>query len=191
LINDGAIGAVKHISAEFCFRAGLDPNGRLFAPAYAGGSLLDVGVYNISFVNMIYGNQPVKIQSQMDIGTTGVDEIANVLLDYGSGRSAQLISAIRLNTPHDAVIYGEEGSIKLPGYWHGDTVILDNKDGNQEIKCAFEANGYQFQAIEAMACLDKGLLESPIMPIAETLAIMGILDQIRKDNGLKYPFEEA
>ena len=189
LIADGAIGKVMHINADFCFRAGIDPNGRLFAPNSAGGSLLDVGVYNISFCSMIFGKQPDRVQSYMNIGTTGVDETASVLLSYNEGGSANLLSAIRLNTPHDASIYGEEGFIKLPGYWCGNTVLLSNKDGYQEIKLPFESSGYQFEAIEVMECLDKGLLESPVMPLDETLNIMKTLDKIRGDNNLVYPFE--
>ena len=189
LIADGAIGKVRHINADFCFRAGVDPNSRLFAPASAGGSLLDVGVYNVSFCSMIFGKQPSNVQSYLNIGSTGVDESASVLLNYDEGETALLVSAIRLNTPHEAVIYGEEGSIKLSPYWCGDTILLNNKDGTQEIQLPFENGGFQFEAMEAMSCLDKGLLESPIMPLDETLAIMKTLDKIRYDNNLRYPFE--
>ena len=189
LISGGAIGTVRHINADFCFRAGVDPNGRLFAPMSAGGSLLDVGVYNISFCSMIFGKQPDRVQSYMSIGSTGVDEITSVLLSYNGGQSANLLSAIRINTPQDAVIYGEEGNIRLPGYWCGNTVLLSNKDGFQEIKLPFESSGYQFEAIEVMSCLDKNLLESPVITLDETIAIMQILDKIRSDNNLIYPFE--
>ena len=189
LIAGGAIGKARHINADFGFRAGADPNSRLFAPGSAGGSLLDVGVYNISFCSMIFGKQPENVQSYLNIGSTGVDEVASVLLSYDGGESALLLSAIRLNTPQEAVIYGEEGSIKLAPYWCGDTIRLSNKDGAQEIKLPFENGGFQFEAIEAMSCLDKGLLESPIMPLDETLAIMKTLDKIRYDNNLRYPFE--
>jgi len=189
LIAAGAIGPVRHVSADFCFRAGVDPNSRLFAPESAGGALLDVGVYNISFCSMVFGEQPDNIQSHMNIGSTGVDETTSVLLSYAGGQSALTLAAIRLNTPQDASIYGEEGYIKLPGYWCGDTVLLFNKDGAQEIKLPFGSGGFQFEALEAMACLDKSLTESPIMPLDESLAIMRTLDKIRGDNNLRYPFE--
>jgi len=189
LIADGAIGGVRHVNAEFCFRAGVDPKSRLFAPASAGGALLDVGVYNISFCSMIFGKQPDRVQSYMNIGSTGVDETSSVLLSYDGGESAFAFSAIRLNTPQDASIYGEEGYIRLPGYWGGDTVILANKDGVQELKLPFDNGGFQFEAMEVMDCLDKGLLESPVMPLDESLAIIRTLDKIRSDNNLRYPFE--
>jgi len=189
LIASGAIGNVRHINADFCFRAGVNPDSRLFAPKSAGGALLDVGVYNISFCSMIFGKQPDRIQSYMNIGSTGVDETASALLSYSGGESALLLSAIRLNTPQDAVIYGEDGYIRLPGYWCGNTVLLYNKDGAQEIKFPFDSGGFQFEAMEAMSCVDKGLLESPVIPLDESLAIMKTLDKIRHDNNLRYPFE--
>lgn len=189
LIGGGAIGQVRHIFADLGFRAPINPEGRLFAPQSAGGSLLDVGVYTLSFCSMIYGKQPERIQSHLAIGQTGVDEAATVLLNYSGGNSAQLYSAIRVSTANEAVIYGEEGSIRMPLFWCGNTVILNGSDGTREIKLPFESTGYQFEAIEAMSCLERGLKESPIMPLSETLAIVGTLDRIRFDNHLRYPFE--
>ena len=189
LIAEGAIGNVRHVDAAFCFRADINPESRLFAPHAAGGSLLDVGVYNLSFCSMVFGKQPAGVQSFLNIGSTGVDETSSVLLSYQGGESALLLSAIRLNTPHDAAIFGEEGYIKIPGYWNGDTLLLHNKDGEQEIKLPFESSGFQFEAMEAMTCLDKGLLESPIIPLEESLAILKTTDKIRSDNKLRYPFE--
>jgi len=189
LIAGGAIGIVKHINADFGFRAGISLDSRLFAPDYAGGSLLDVGIYNISFSNMIYGSQPRGIQSQMTIGETGVDETTSALLDYGEGQTAFVLSSIRLSTAQDATIYGEEGYIKIPSYWHGKKLTLSNKDGLQEFDFPFEASGFQFEAMEAMSCLEKGLKESPIIPHCETLETIKTLDKIRAAHGLKYPFE--
>jgi hypothetical protein len=138
---------------------------------------------------MIFGKQPDRIQSHMDIGSTGVDEIATALLSYDGGKSAHVISAIRLNTAHDAVIYGEEGSIRLPVYWKAQNLMLSNNDGAQEINLPYDSTGFQFQAIEVMSCLEKGLKESPIMPLDETLAIIETMDKIRAQNNLRYPFE--
>ena len=210
LIAGGAIGKPLHVCADFGFRADVNPNGRLFDPNAAGGSLLDVGVYNISFASMILGAQPKRVQSHLAIGNTGVDESASIILSYGGGRSASLYSAIRVSTTHDAAIYGEEGYIKLPAYWHGDTVLLkssaagwsegegggkgegegEGNGGDREYKLPLESTGFQYEAAEAMSCLEHGLLESPVMPLGETLAIMELLDGIRFENNLRYPFED-
>ena len=191
LIAEGAIGKVTHVNADFCFRSNPDPESRLFGLDSAGGSLLDVGVYNISFCSMIYGEQPKEIKSLMEIGGTGVDYKTPVLLDYGGGRSAFVMSAIRLTTTHEAMIYGEEGHIKLPSYWHPDTLILTNKSGEQTLSFPYESTGFQFEAIEVMSCLDKGLKESPVMPHRESLGIMNTMDRIRAAHNLRYPFEQS
>jgi len=94
-----------------------------------------------------------------------------------------------VTTAHDAAIFGEDGYIKLPSYWHTDAVILTNKDGVSEIKMPYEPTGFQFEALEAMSCLDRGQLESPVMPLGETLDVIKTLDKIRFDNNLRYPFE--
>ena len=138
---------------------------------------------------MIFGEPPKSVQSSLHIGSTGVDESASVLLGYSGGKTALLFSAIRLNTPHQAVIYGEEGSISLAPYWCGDTIRLNNKEGQKEIKLPFGEGGFQFETEEVMSCLELGLLESPTMPHEETLLVMKTLDKIRYDNNLCYPFE--
>jgi predicted dehydrogenase len=125
----------------------------------------------------------------MTIGSTGVDESCSAIFKYEGGQSAALFSAIRVTTAHDASIFGDSGYIKLPAYWHSDTIYLNNKGGAQEFKLPFESTGFQYEAAEVMSCLDRGLSESPAMPLDETLAVMRTLDKIRFDNNLRYPFE--
>ena len=189
LIEEGAIGTVRHLSADFGFRTDVRPEGRLFDPAMAGGSLLDVGVYNLAFCSLVFGSQPDRLQSHLVLGETGVDEVATALLNYRGGRSAFVMSAIRVNTAQEAVIYGESGSIRMKEYWHAQELQLHNQDGQQTFHLPFEASGFQFQAMEVMDCVRKGLLESPRMPLDETLALARTMDRIRFDNQLRYPFE--
>lgn len=190
LVEGGAIGKVRHVAADFGFRAEADPDSRLFSPELAGGSLLDVGIYNLAFCSMVYGRQPDQVQSHLQIGSTGVDEKAAALLQYDGGGTAFVLSAIRLNTAQEAIIYGEKGYIRLPQYWHATSVILHNQDGEQTFHLPFEASGFQYEITEVMDCMRRGLKESPIMPLDETLALAGTMDRIRRDNQLRYPFEE-
>lgn len=190
LIREGAIGQPRHVAVDFGFRAEVDPQSRLFAPALAGGSLLDVGVYCLSFLSLVFGQQPERIQSHLSIGATGVDEAATALLNYGGGRSAFMLSAVRVNTAQEAIIYGDAGSIRLPEFWHAQHLLLKNADGEQPFHLPFEGFGFQFQIQEVMDCLSRGETESAIMPLSETLAILQTMDSIRFQNKLRYPFEE-
>ena len=190
LIKDSAIGNVRLVHADFGFRTDVKEESRLFAPAYGGGSLLDVGVYNLSFCSMVYGEQPERIETHMVKGSTGVDEETSLLCSYKGGQSALLYSAIRLNTANEAIISGENGRIEISDYWHGTKLRLINKDGTKEFNLPFEASGYQFEALEVMRCLEEGKKESPIMPLDESLAIIKTCDRIRKSCNLRYPCDE-
>ena len=189
LLKSGAIGDVRLVYADFGFRANVDPEARLFAPALGGGSLLDVGVYNLSLCSMIFGKQPAAIHSHMNIGSTAVDEECAVMLQYEQGQSAFLFSALRLNTPWIAKIIGEDGRIEIPSYWNGRSLKLYKGRDVEEFDLNYETTGYQYEAIEVMRCLDLELKESPVMPLEESLKIMQTADLIRKENNLSYPME--
>lgn len=190
LLSSGAIGSVRHVTADFSFHAEVDPDSRLFAPALAGGSLLDVGIYNLALCSMVYGRQPEQIQSILTMGDTGVDEAAYVQLGYPGGAGAQVFSAIRFDSTHEAMIYGTEGFLRIPGYWHASELALNNREGERSFHLPYEASGFQFEIMEVMACMAAGQTESPLMPLAETLALARTMDSIRKANGLIYPFEQ-
>ena len=191
LLKENAIGEVRMIQADFGFRAGVDPKGRLFDLALGGGGLLDVGVYPISLASMILG-KPTQTASLAHLGETGVDEQNACVLGYDKGRLALVSSAVRTNTPHEAFILGTEGKIKLHAPWWAGKVLTLYRDGKKEetIEVGFEGNGYQFEAAEVARCLAAGKIESDIMPHHETVAIMETLDELRAQWGMKYPMEE-
>jgi dihydrodiol dehydrogenase / D-xylose 1-dehydrogenase (NADP) len=188
-LAEGAIGEPRILTADFGFRAGLDPEGRLFKPESGGGGLLDVGVYTIALAYMVFGT-PSKITSLAHIGETNVDEQAGMLLGYNEGQIAMLSCAVRTNTPQEARIMGTEGSIYIPNFWHATSATLNAAGKDPEhIEMPFEGNGYENEAIEVMKCLREGKLESDVVPLSESLSIMETLDSLRLQWGLKYPME--
>jgi dihydrodiol dehydrogenase / D-xylose 1-dehydrogenase (NADP) len=191
LLADGAIGEVWQVRADFGFRSDLDPQGRLLNPLLGGGALLDVGIYPISFASMIFGPRPSAVASLPYIGPTGVDEQFSAVFGYEGGKLATLSAAIRTNTPQDAWIIGTEATLHLPEFWHAQSVrVLREGEAPQVFELPFESTGYNYEAAEAMRCLRAGKLESAIMPLDETLAIMQTMDSIRQTWGLKYPADE-
>lgn len=186
----GAIGEPRLLTADFGFRGGWNPDGRLLNPALAGGSLLDVGIYCIAYASMVFGCQPTKITGLPGIGETGVDEQAAFVLGYDRGELALLASAVRTSTPHLARIDGTEGRITAPAFWHGTQATLERPGQEPEtVELPLAGNGYNYQAAEAMACLAEGRLESDRMPLDETVANLQIADELRRQWGLRYPFE--
>lgn len=189
-ITEPAIGDLRFLVADFGFSKDFDPGHRLFDLTLGGGALLDVGVYLASLASMLFA-QPAAVASQTRIGHSGVDEDTALLLGYGEGRFAQLSASIATETPQDAVVYGASGSIRLHApWWKADRLTLAAAGREPEtIEAPYLGNGYAHEAMEAMRCLRAGELESPVMPLAETAAILETLDRVRAEWGLRYPGE--
>jgi predicted dehydrogenase len=191
LLAQQVIGDVRMIHIDFGFRARFNPEHRLFKPELGGGALLDVGIYPVSLASMILG-QPERIASMAHLGETGVDENSAMLFGYPDGALAVLSTAIRTSTPHVAILNGTEGRITIHSRWWFPsrmTVEIFGKEA-REIEMPYTGNGYNYEADEVARCLRAGLLESDVMPLDETLAIMRTMDEIRAQWGLKYPVEQ-
>lgn len=189
IIGAGEIGDLQMVNAGFGFRAAYDPGHRLFDPALGGGALLDVGVYSVSLSSMTLGN-PKNVISSAHLGESGVDEQGAIVLGYEGGKLAVLTMAIRSELPQEAYIVGTEGRICIHSPWWCSekiTVLTGKKERSYDL--VFKGNGMNYEAREVMTCLAEDKLESDIMPLDETLAVMKILDQIRALWGLKYPME--
>jgi predicted dehydrogenase len=191
-VADHRIGDLRLITADFGFLADPNPTGRLFAPAWGGGALLDVGVYPVSLSSLFLG-QPNRIQSMACLGTTGVDEQCGLILGHAGGRLAVLTASLQANTPREAWILGSLASIRIHcPLWKPHTISLV-RDGQEPeiVHRPYEGHGYQFEASEVMRCLQQHKLESEVMPLDESLAIMGTLDTVRAQWGLQYPSERT
>jgi predicted dehydrogenase len=185
-LAEGRIGEPRMVTIDFGFRAAWNPESRLLNPALAGGALLDVGVYVLAYASMIFG-RPAQIQAAAHIGETGVDEQTAMVLRYAGGQLASLTCAVRTSTPQGARIDGTEGVIEIPAFWHATTArLIRPKEDPVE---AAGAHGFQYEIAEATARIAAGQLESPLMPLDETLAIAETMDEVRKQIGLRYPFE--
>lgn len=190
LLATKAIGEVRMLTADFGFRAEYHEEPRLFDRAAGGGALLDVGVYPVSLASMLFGS-PTQIVSTAHLGPTGVDEEAGIILSHAQGQVALLSTAIRVDTAQEAILSGTQGRICIHRPWWRPTMMTVSREGQPDEVMEFPltGNGYQFEAAEVMRCLRAGKLESNLMPLEETLAIMETLDAIRAQWGLKYPMD--
>lgn len=190
LLKNDKIGNIKRVTADFAFNA-TEKVGRLYELELGGGALLDVGIYVLSFATMILGYEPKKVNSIAYIGETGVDERANIIMEYENGVSAALFCGISINTIDDAYIYGEKGYIRIPSFWHAEKIIVKmfDEDEEQIIDLPMISTGYNYEAQEVMQCIDNSQKESEIMSLTESLKIIKIMDELRKQWGLKYPVE--
>jgi dihydrodiol dehydrogenase / D-xylose 1-dehydrogenase (NADP) len=189
-IKSGAIGEINMIQVSFGFKAVFNENGRLYNPYLAGGALLDIGIYPISFASMIFRNRPKEIKSICKIGKTGVDEDLSILFDYHDGKMANIISSFSVNLPNCAWILGTNGCIEIPNFWKTKSAKL-YVNGKKSIvfEDTCKSNGYSFEIQEVTNCLIEERIESINMPLSETLEIMGVMDEVRKQWDFKYPME--
>lgn len=187
-IREGRIGEVRMVKASFCKRGSFSSRQRHLNPALGGGSLLDLGIYVISFASMIFGRPPEKVTGFGHLGTLGSDEQGAALLQYDRGEIADLSFALRTNAVNEAYILGTEGHIKVDELFslpRKASLVIDGK-AEEVIEDASTGDGLAFEALEVMRCLKAGLRESPFMPLEESLQIMRIMDRIRAPWGLTY-----
>ena len=193
-IASGAIGEPRLLEADFGFRIpDIDPNHRLFDLERAGGGILDLGVYPVQLAHLLFGS-PDRIGAVADMGSTGVDEQAAWVMGHGEGQISVLHTSIRTSTYSHAVIHGTSGRIKVDAMMHApQRYSIDRFDGGADevVEAPMVGNGLHYQAEEVHRCLRAGAAESDVMPLSETLSIMGSLDRIRAEVGIVYPGETS
>jgi len=190
MLADGILGDVRLLAADFGLQFDFDPASRLFAPELGGGALLDLGVYPVSLASMIFG-PPASIASLATIGETGVDDQSGIVFRYPQGQIACLYTAMGVTTPTEATLVGTRGRLRLhaPIYCPEQMTLTLTGRKDRLIERRLNGNGLHYQAVEVMRCLRGGKLESEIMPLDESLAVMETLDAIRAQWGLRYPGE--
>ena len=188
LIEEGAIGQVRGLTADFCYNISQNEDSKMFKPELAGGGTLDVGVYALHLAAMVLGTDATAI-SAMGTVDHGCDSHMQALLQYQGGAIAAVSSATRLQKPADAFIYGTKGYIKVPNFYTASGFTLVRGAKVEEHTYPFLGNGFEEEILEAVRCIGAGMKESDIHPLSRTLAVIGQMDSIRKMIGVSYPLE--
>jgi predicted dehydrogenase len=186
VIASGEIGPVTQLIADFGFTATTDPEHRVNNPALGGGALLDLGIYPVSIAAALLG--PVtSVMAQADMGPTGVDLQTAFSMRHAGGGMSLCSCSLTARTPAELTVSGTLGHVRMNTMFHRTTSVTVAVDGGtRTIATPYLGNGYVHEAIEAGRCLRAGLLESEAMPLDETVALMGVLDTIRAQIGLRY-----
>lgn len=186
LIDGGAIGEIQTLQASFGIDVPLAPEHRLYDSKLAGGALLDVGIYTITFAQWLMKTAPTKIVALSELGETGVDERTGLVLRYPEGQIATLNSAITSKTNHEGWIFGSKGSIKMPSFWKCEELILNTDAGSEVINMPHRINGYEGEIEEVNRCLNDDKTQSDNFPWSESMIVMEIMDEARRQIGLHY-----
>ena len=187
ILAAGEIGEIRSLTATYGYTTARQA--RKFDAQLAGGTLLDIGVYAIGFACMALGYEYDSIRSTLVMNDEGTDATDAILLKKGSA-VAQLTCAIGSFIPTFAAIYGTKGRIEIPEFKNPEkiTLCVDGK-APVEFSAPFEVNGFEYEIREAQSCVLEGKTESSVMTHAQSVAVMEIMDEVRRQNGLVFPFE--
>ncbi len=190
-LDEGRIGKVQFVTADFGYYEEEDPSKIIFDPNTAGGSLLDVGIYPIAFAFMVFGKKPNRITGLADMASTGVDAAMGCTLGFEGGGLALLYSAMNAETPQVAEIIGQKGRIVIPQFWSPrEAHLYIGGELIESFKGDHEGEGYQFEIAAVQEDIRNGRLENELMPLDESIAIAEVMDELRSQWGLVYPFEK-
>ena len=189
-IISGSLGEIISVRADFCFNTEFNPKSRLYDQNMGGGALLDIGIYPVFLAYQLMG-VPQKISATAKIGKSQVDEVCTIIMEYEHGKSAQLLASIIFESRMEAEIHGTFGSIVVPPRWHESTEfsIVLNQRRTKRIQPGKIGKGYVHEITACHDCLRNRWIEHPDWSHKNSLELMGILDSIREEIGLRYPYD--
>lgn len=194
LINDviasGIIGQVHSIQANLGYP--LKDVKRMISPELAGGALLDVGVYTVNFALMVFGNDIKDIFAKAVMSDKGVDLTDSITITWNDGKMAVLHASMMTPTDRCGFIYGEKGYICVTNINNPEAIKIYDVEHNliKEVEIPKQVTGYEYEVLVCAKAIDKNELECEAMPHKETIFVMEILDKIRNQWNMKYPFEK-
>jgi predicted dehydrogenase len=179
LIADGALGDIVSVQADHGQHFDYDPASRWFNPDLGGGALLDLGVYPVSFASMLLGT-PSKIATMIDLAPTGVDRQVSMIFGYDGGAQAYLNTTTDAKTPTTATISGTKARIEIDGDFYAPSsfTFVTRAGESRRFEFATQGRGLHYEAAEVARCLREGLLESPLLPLDETISIMQTMESV-------------
>lgn len=188
-LDSGIIGKPSMLTANLGYV--IDQVPRIQQPGLAGGALLDLGVYPLNFALMVFGNRIRKISSVCTYTDTGVDEQNSMTLLYEDGRVAQLNSSILSVSDRRGVIYGSQGFMVIENINNYENLSIYNNryEKIRQIDRPAQITGYEYEVRASLQALEEGRLECPQMPHEEIIRVMEMMDTMRKEWGVVYPFD--
>lgn len=191
LLVQGVIGEPVSLEAEFSVP--LSHKQRMYDPALAGGALLDLGMYCLTFASMYFGDEIAGVTSHVEKLDTGVDATDDIYYTYADGKKAHLRTSMVTGPVNRGEIQGTQGRIEVDTLNNFSAIRVYDNAGNlsQEPEIPPQINGYEYEVLSCVRAMEAGALECEEMPHSETIEIMEQMDRLRREWGVVYPFETA
>ncbi len=189
VIASGVIGKVNTLTANLSYVIHEVP--RIYRPELAGGALLDIGVYGINFALMHFGTDIERVESSVQMTSTGVDAMETITIFYRDGRMAVLTHSIYARSDRKGIIHGDKGYMVVENINNPQSVsVFDLEDKLiAHYDVPRQINGYEYQFAECAKALKEGRTESWSMPLADSVYMMEFMDSLRKQWDMVYPQE--
>lgn len=190
VLQSGIIGSPSLLTANLGYQ--LEDKQRVVDPALAGGALLDVGVYTLNFASMMFGDDIVKVESSCIYTDSGVDASDSITLHYRDGRMAVLCSTMRGVSDRKGIIYGSKGYLIVENINNFESVTAYDKNNKKliRLKCPRQITGFEYEVQACVKALEQGKIECEQMPHIQILNMMRLMDECRRQWGMKYPCED-
>lgn len=188
IISSGVIGEITSLTANLGYT--ISQVERLRKPELAGGALLDLGVYTIHFALMTFGTDVTEVRSCCVKNEFGVDMHNSIIMNFADGKTALLHSNMNTNTDRRGIIYGSKGRIEFDNINNCEGIKVYLNDGSvKNYDTPNQITGYEYEVTASLEAISKGMTESPMMPHSETVRVMKIMDALRSEWGIRFPFE--
>ena len=190
ILESGIIGKANTLTANLSYV--IDGKQRITDPALAGGALLDIGVYGLNFALMHFGNDIERMESSVRMTPSGVDGMESITLFFRDGRMAVLNHSMYARSDRKGIIHGDKGYVVVENINNPNAINV--YDDNDQLLAHYDivelVNGYEYEFMEAVRCIEEGKTESDSMPAAESIFVMELMDALRRQWGLVYPMEK-
>ena len=190
IIDSGVIGKLNVVTANLSYK--IDWKDRLVDPNLAGGTLLDVGIYGLNFALMHFGNEIERMESSVWMTPSGVDGMESITLFYRDGRMAVLNHSMYARSDRKGIFHADKGYVVVENINNPNAINV--YDDNDQLLAHYDVpeqiNGYEYEFMEAVRCIEAGKTESDSMPASESIYVMELMDALRKQWGLVYPMEK-
>ena len=187
IVDDGKLGKIKMIQVNFGSLKEYDVTNRFFSPDLAGGALLDIGTYALSFTRYFLSSQPEEILTTVKKFETGVDEQSGIILKNPDDEMAVVSLTMRAKQPKRGIVCGELGYITVENFPRAEKATITYPDGSVEIiEDGDTSKALIYEVQDMNNCIMK---KNSNDTLELSVDVMNIMDEVRKQWGLKYSFE--
>jgi len=179
-VDEGRVGKIRHIKADFGFAMEYKPEGRLYNPDLAGGCLLDMGIYPIALMNLFVQGMPYALKVSGTFAETGVEDSVHMQFAY-TDVVASLSSSFKEHLSNKAYLIGDQGVIEIPDFWRAEECKLYTTSSQLEdsFKDGRLGSGFEFQIEAFSRNILQGLRQSAVMPLKTSLRLQNMMALVR------------